>query len=103
MRPDHERLSNSDGPNMDEAIDDALEGSERAQTWADYVAALEVRQQRLERDLETTHDAADRTHLQEKLDEIEEQISVLREEEKITRFVEDAVTFSYEIKRLSQG
>jgi hypothetical protein len=103
MRPDHERLSNSDGPNMDEAIDEALEGSERAQTWADYVAALEVRQKRLERDLEMTQDSAERTLLQQKLDEIDEQIEVLREEEKITKFIEDAVTFSYEVKRLSEG
>ncbi len=103
MRPDHERLSNSDDRFKDQAIDEALEGSDRAQTWADYVAALEVRQSRLERDLELSHDQDERTNIQQKLDEIDEQIEVLREEEKITKFIEDTVTFSYEVQRLSDG
>ncbi|RYG66727.1 hypothetical protein EON80_14875 [bacterium] len=103
MRPDHERLSNSDDQFKEQAIEEALEGSDRAQTWADYVAALEVRQKRLERDLELSQDQDDRANLQQKLDEIDEQIEVLREEEKITKFIEDTVTFSYEVQRLSDG
>jgi Lhr-like helicase len=103
MKPDHERLSRESNDDMDEAIEQALEGSERAETWADYVAALEARQQRLERDFEITDDEAERKLLQQKIDEIDEQVQVLREEENITRFVEDTVTFSYELKRLSEG
>jgi Lhr-like helicase len=103
MKPDHERLSRESNDDMDEAIEQALEGSERAETWADYVAALEARQKRLERDFELTDDEAERKLLQQKIDEIDEQVQVLREEENITRFVEDTVTFSYELKRLSEG
>lgn len=103
MRPDHERLSDSDNNSLDEAIDEALEGSDRAHKWADYIKALEARQRRLEKDLEMTQDPTERTNLQQKMDEIDDQIEVLREEEKITRFIEDAVTFSHEVRRLSEG
>ncbi len=103
MRPDHERLPSAPNENIDDAIDEALEGSLRAEQWANYVAALQGRRSRIERDLEVAHDAGERAVLQQKLDEIEEQIQVLREEENITKFVEDAVKFSYEVRRLSEG
>ncbi len=103
MKHDPERISSAPNENLDEAIDEALEGSLRAEQWADYVAALQGRRTRIERDLEVARDAAERAVLQQKLDEIEEQIQVLREEENITKFVEDAVKFSYEVRRLSEG
>lgn len=103
MRPDHERLSKPPSENIDEAIDDALDGVPRADQLHDYVAALQIRQHRISRDLELAHETEQRDLLQEKLDEINEQIQVLREEESIASFVEDAVKFSYEVHRLSEG
>ena len=103
MRPDHERLSSPPPDDLDEAIDDALGGVPRASQLRDYVAALQIRQHRITRDLELTHESEQRDALQEKLDEINEQLHVLREEESISRFVEDAVKFSYEVHRLSEG
>lgn len=103
MRPNHERLSKPPSDNIDDAIDDALEGVPRAEQLRGYVAALQIRQSRIARDLELTHESDQRNELQQKLDEIDEQIQVLREEESISGFVEDAVKFSYEVHRLSEG
>ena len=103
MRHDHERLSRAPAENLDEAIDEALEGELRASQLSGYVEALQHRQNLITRDLEVVQDAKDREILQRKLDEIDEQIQVLREEENITKFVEEAVKFSYEVRRLSEG
>ena len=103
MRPDHERLNRAPAENLDEAIDDALEGSVRAAQLREYISALSGRQQRIARDIETAHDDAQREVLKRKLDEIDEQISVLREEESINSFIEDTVKFSHEVHRLSEG
>ncbi|HEX9996278.1 MAG TPA: hypothetical protein VGB45_03980 [Abditibacterium sp.] len=103
MRPDHERLNRAPAENLDEAIDDALEGSVRAQQLREYISALSGRQKIIARDFELTSDQAEKAVLQTKLDEIDEQLSVLREEEGINRFIEDTVKFSHEVHRLSEG
>ncbi len=103
MRLDHERIHGAPAENLDEAIDDALEGSVRAEQLRGYISALKGRQERIARDLEIAHDDAEREVLKTKLDEIDEQISVLREEESINSFIEDTVKFSHEVHRLSEG
>lgn len=103
MRPDPERLSHHEAHDLDEAVEAALDGSTRAEELQGYVKALQSRQDILARDLEASQDAGERAVLQTKLDEIDGQIQVLREEENINRFVEDAVKFSYEVRRLSEG
>lgn len=103
MRPDPERVSNAPAENLDEAIDDALEGSIRAEELRGYIRALEMRQDRIARDLETSGDAGEKAVLSAKMSEIDEQIHVLREEEGINRFIEETVKFSHEVHRLSEG
>ena len=103
MRPDHERIHGQPAANLDEAIDDALEGSVRAEELRGYISALKTRQERIARDLDVAHDEGERAVLKTKLDEIDQQIGVLREEESINSFVEDTVKFSHEIHRLSEG
>lgn len=88
---------------LDEALDEALEGAPRADEWQSYVNALERRRELLSRDLGLIEDPRDLEIAQKQLDDLDAQIQVLREEESITRFVEDAVTFSYEVRRLSEG
>lgn len=103
MRPDHERLSNAPNENLDEAIEDALEGSIRADELRSYIGALQNRQLLVQRDIDASDDVAEKTILAAKLDEIDEQIHVLREEEGINRFIEETVKFSHEVHRLSEG
>jgi hypothetical protein len=88
---------------LDQAVDEALEGAPRAEQWQTYVDALERRRELLQRDMGLIEDPHDRELVEKQVDELDVQIQVLREEESITRFVEDAVTFSYEVRRLSEG
>ncbi len=103
MRPENERVSRAPNENLDDAIEDALEGSVRAEELRGYISALQNRQDLIERDLEATKDEREKELLQGKLGEIDEQIQVLREEEGINRFVEETVKFSHEVHRLSEG
>ncbi len=103
MRPDHERLSNPPNENLDDAIEEALEGSVRASQLRGYIGALQNRQELIQRDIEASGDTAEKALLEAKLGEIDEQIQVLREEEGINRFIEDTVKFSHEVHRLSEG
>ena len=48
-------------------------------------------------------DDVDALLVQVRIDEIDEQIRLLEEEAKISRFVEDTVKFSYEVRRLNDG
>lgn len=85
------------------AIEEALEGSMRAEQWGEFTAALRLRRERLQKDLELSEDADERAKLEARLDEVEEQIKVLAEEESITRFVEDTVKFSYQVRGDNDG
>lgn len=103
MRPDHERLSNAPNENLDEAIEEALEGSVRAAELRQYIGALQNRQELIQRDIETSQDAGEKALLGAKLGEIDEQIQVLQEEAGINQFIEETVRFSHEVHRLSEG
>lgn len=103
MRPDHERLPNAPNENIDEAIEEALEGSIRAPELQKYIGALQNRQELIQRDIETSSDPAEQAILGAKLGEIDEQIQVLREEAGINQFIEETVRFSHEVHRLSEG
>ena len=88
---------------LEEATTEALEGEAlRSQDWKRLASALETRRERLERDLENA-DEFERPLLELKIAEIDEQIAVLREEAGISKFIEDTVKFSYEVRRLSEG
>ena len=88
---------------LDGAVQEALNGETlRSDDWNGYVSALETRRKRLEIDM-TDADDVEALLIQVRLDEINEQIRLLEEEAKISRFVEDTVKFSYEVRRLNDG
>lgn len=89
---------------LENAVTEALDGETlRSTDWQKLASALELRRGRVERDLEVASDHAERDVLQKQLDEIDAHIEVLEEEANISRFVEDTVKFSYEVRRLSDG
>lgn len=88
---------------LDEALTEALHGETlRSQDWHTLANALESRRQRLQDDLDLAHDY-ERDSIQKRLDELDVHIQALEEEAGISRFVEDTVKFSYEVRRLSEG
>lgn len=88
---------------LDEAINEALDGDMRADDWRQLRKALARRRALLEDALNDAKDDEDRKKLEAELAQTDEHISVLLEEENITRFVEDSVRFSSEVRRLQQG
>jgi hypothetical protein len=88
---------------LDEAIDEALEGDLRAEEWRRLKHALLRRRAMLQEDLRATTDEAARKKLVAELEQADEHIAALAEEENITRFVEETVRFSSEVRRLQQG
>ena len=85
------------------AVQEALDGETlRSDDWNQFVSALDTRRKRLMIDLADADDV-DALLIQVRIDEINEQIRLLEEEAKISRFVEDTVKFSYEVRRLNDG
>ncbi len=88
---------------LDGAVQEALNGETlRSDDWNRFVGALETRRKRLLIDMQDADDI-DSLLIQARIDEINEQIRLLEEEAKISRFVEDAVKFSYEVRRMNEG
>ena len=88
---------------LDGAVQEALDGETlRSDDWNRLVGALETRRKRLQLDLADADDV-ESLLIQARIDEINEQIRLLEEEAKISRFVEDTVKFSYEVRRLNEG
>ncbi len=88
---------------LDAALTEALDGEVlRAEDWHSLAAALDIRRERLARDLQDAHEY-ERDTIQKQLDEIDIHIQALEEEANISHFVEDTVKFSYEVRRLSEG
>ena len=84
---------------LEEALDDTPPSAElRA-----LRDVLSRRQSALQHDYDSSTDSAERARLEQRLNELEEQIGVLDEESKINRFVEETVKFSHEVRRLSEG
>jgi hypothetical protein len=88
---------------LDEAIGEALDGEMRADDWRQLKNALLCRRAMLKEELGLTSEEDAKKRLEAELAQTEEHISVLGEEENITRFVEDSVRFSSEVRRLQQG
>ena len=88
---------------LDAAINEALEGDLRAEEWRRLKNALQRRRDLIEEELETTTDEALQKKLKAELAQADEHIAALAEEENITRFVEETVRFSSEVRRLQQG
>lgn len=105
MNNDPESLSTpASAQALDKATTQALEGEElRSDDWKRLARALEGRRERIERDLHEADTPRERDELEAKLEELDEHVRVLNEEADISRFVEDTVKFSYEVRRLSEG
>jgi len=87
---------------LERAVDETLEGEPRAAYYLRLVAALRDRRALVLRELERETDPAELAQLAKRVEELEEQIQVLSSEASVSKFVEDAVRFSYEMSRLEQ-
>jgi hypothetical protein len=100
---EREQVSQPDEQSLDAAVEEMLEGSERSEQWRVYIKALLRRRSLLESEFDAISDPEERKILEVKMNEIDEQIKVLSEEASITQFIENAVKYSYEVRRLSDG
>lgn len=78
------------GSETERLIDEFLEGSPRADTWASLRKTLEERLVDARQQLQATSESQ-RSSLTKRIKELEQQVIALREEEEITRFVEESV------------
>lgn len=89
-------------PQYEEAVAEALGEEPRAVELGRMKEALLARRRRIEAELPTIEDEAERLRLQKLLTELDEQIAILAEEANITKFIEDAVRVSLEMRKLQQ-
>jgi hypothetical protein len=75
----------------EQAIAEVLGENPRAQELHLMRTTLEQRRDGMQRERERTKDPAEQTRLQAKIQELDKQIKVLRQEEGITQFVENSV------------
>jgi len=76
---------------IEQAIDEVLEGRPRSRELAEMIAALEARRETFQRERDAATDEASRREWAARLREAEKQIEILREEQAITEFVENSV------------
>ncbi len=85
------------------ALDEALGEVPRAEELVKMHGLLASRRDALQQDYDIASNAEEREVLRRRLNELDEQVSVLEEEARINRFVEDTIKFSHEVHRLSEG
>jgi len=85
---------------VEDAIDEVLQGKPRASELAEMVAALEVRRETFLRERDAASDAAGRKEWTARLREVDRQIDLLRQEQAITEFVENSVRVTANRPRL---
>ena len=76
---------------VEQAIEEILEGKPRAEELAEMIAALEERRATFQREHDDATDEARRKERAARLKEVDKQIALLREEQAITDFVERSV------------
>ncbi len=100
-----EHAEDADNQAPDEGLQDALREAlgedPRAEELRHMKALLVQRRARLSQEMDTAESPAEREALRRELKKLDEQIEVLGEEAEITRFVEDTVRVSLEMRRLS--
>ncbi len=79
---------------LDEAIDEALGDNSRADELAELIAALTARRETFGRELRAAADEETRQHWSTRIEEVDQQIEVLRGEQAISGFVESSVRAS---------
>lgn len=85
---------------MDDAIVDALGDTPKAAELTRMKAILLRHRDVLQHELETEDRPDEKQRLVSRLDELDEQIRVLGEEATINQFVEDAIHFSHEMRKM---
>jgi len=90
-------------PELEAALDEALEDEPRAEELRRMHALLLERRGRLIEDHNAEEDEGMRAKLRRDLEKLEEQIGVLAQEANISRFVEDAVRVGIEMRRLNSS
>jgi hypothetical protein len=85
---------------MDDAIVDALGDTPKAEELSRMKAILLRHRDVLQRELEAEDRPEEKQRLTARLDELDEQIRVLGEEATINKFVEDAIQFSHEMRKM---
>ncbi|MDQ3814021.1 MAG: hypothetical protein M3347_08720 [Armatimonadota bacterium] len=86
-----------------DAVSEALGEEPRSSELSEMQAVLRERREQLARELDTAEDAATRDKLRRDLAKLDEQIEVLCEESSITKFVEDSVRVSLEMRHLNNS
>jgi hypothetical protein len=86
---------------LENALQEAIGEDPRAEELRHMKALLVQRRARLAREMDTAETPPERESLRRELRKLDEQIEVLGEEAEITRFVEDTVRVSLEMRRLS--
>jgi hypothetical protein len=90
----YRQRSGQDEPEVSEeeqAIAEVLGDNPRAQELRDMRMALEQRRDGMRRDRERAQDPKEQTRMNARIQELEKQIEALRQEEGITKFVENSV------------
>jgi hypothetical protein len=85
---------------MDDAIVDALGDTPKAAELSRMKEILVRHRDVLQRELEAEDRPEEKQKLIARLDEIDQQIQVLSEEATINQFVEDAIHFSHEMRKM---
>src|SRR5690606_11004373 len=85
---------------MDDAIAQALGDTPKAEELSRMKAILVRHRDVLLRELEVEDRPAEKQKLSSRLDELDQQIHVLGEEASINKFVEDAIQFSHEMRKM---
>ena len=85
---------------MDDAIVDALGDTPRAADLSRMKDILIRHRDVLQHELDTEERPDERQKLVSRLDELDQQIQVLGEEATINKFVEDAIHFSHEMRKM---
>jgi len=85
---------------MDDAIVEALGNTPRAAELTRLKSVLFDHRKVLQKELETESRPEERQRLEQRLAELDEQIQILTEESIINQFVEDAIQFSHEMRKM---
>jgi len=85
---------------MDDAIVDALGDTPKAEELSRMKAIFIRHRDVLQRELDAEDRLDEKQKLVARLDEIDQQIQVLGEEATINQFVEDAIQFSHEMRKM---
>lgn len=85
---------------IDDAIVDALGDTPRAAELSRMKKILIRHREVLQREWEAEDRPDEKQKLQSRLDELDQQIHVLDEESVINQFVEDAIHFSHEMRKM---